>query len=318
MNETFWNLFGDDWHANCLKWTRSGENPVIPASGETWKKLWTANADSVEFEGRTFLYYRGHGTMPGADDATHDRIGAAEVLGVTRDGIELRELNGGEPIIDVGEKGRFDDNCVLDPAAVVNAGNVLIYYSAVGSEEDSIGLSISRDGEDFHKFGIVFPGGRAPEVILKDGLIYMLFQKVIDDHYETFLAVSRNGIKFEMVQDEPVLSPGEPGSWNSFDVCTARVRESDGVYTMLYAGSPNLCDVPNYFGLARSTDMVNWEHHPGNPIFGTAAAGEPDAGAIWFPELFEGDDFFAMLYEGTHSKYHDGVTSQLCQASIEK
>jgi len=314
MNEAFWNLFGDDWRANCRKWRHSDKSPVIPAAGETWKKVWTANPDVIESDGRKLLYYRGHGAMPGRSDGNHDRIAAAEILSVTRDDIEIRDLNDGEPIVDVGGAGSFDDQHALDPAAVAYCGSVLLYYSAVGPAEDSVGLSISHDGASFRKFGRIM-AGRAPEVFVSGGLIYMLFQKYIDDHYEVFLAKSPDGIEFEMVQDAPVLAPGEAGSWDGFDVCTARVAESDGVYYLIYAGSADTCDVPDHFGLARSTDLVDWERHPGNPIFGVGPKGAPDGGAIWFPALLEEDGFFAMLYERTRA---GAVTSQICQASIDK
>ncbi len=318
MNKTFWNLFGDNWRLNCRKWRRSAKNPVVPATGETWKKTWTANPDVIEVDGRTLLYYRGHGTLGGADDAGHDRIGLAEILSVTPDDIEIHDLAGGEPIFDVGQAGTFDDQHALDPAAVAYCGSVLLFYSAVGAEGDAIGLAISHDGVNFRKFGKVLEG-RAPEVVVKDGLLHMLFQKYIDDdHYEVFLAKSFDGVKWEMVQDEPVLAPGAAGEWDSFDVCTARLHVADDAYYMIYAGSPHLCDVPDYFGLARSTDLINWQRHPGNPIFGTGAKGQADGGAIWYPALLEEDDFFAVLYEGTSTKFHDGITSQICMASLVK
>ncbi|MHC4561449.1 MAG: glycoside hydrolase family 130 protein [Planctomycetota bacterium] len=315
MNETFWHLFGDDSQANCCRWTRSPKNPVIPAQGDTWKKVWTANPDVLRVGGKTLLYYRGHGTMPGSDGEGHDRIGSAEIISVTRDVIEIHELNDGDPIIDIGPAGALDDQHVLDPAAVEHGGCVLLYCSAVGSGPDSVGMSISYDdGLTFRKFGQMFTG-RAPEIVIKDDLVYMLYQKYLDDHYEVFLAKSADGVKFEEIQDAPVLAPGPAGSWHSFDVCTPRVEESDGAYYMVYAGSATKCDVPDGFGLARSTDLVNWEQHPGNPIFALGGDNDADGGGIWFPALIETDDFFAMLYEGTRC---GAVTSQICQASIDK
>ena len=126
MNETFWNVFGDDWRANCRMWQRSAKNPVIPASGQTWKKVWTANTDVLVAGGRKLLYYRGHGTMPGAGDVTHDRIGVAEILGVARDCIDLRDLNDGQPVVDVGEEGAFDDAHALETATRADHGNGLL------------------------------------------------------------------------------------------------------------------------------------------------------------------------------------------------
>jgi len=319
VNRVFWNLFGDDWRANCRKWRRSANNPVIPACGDTWKKIWTANPDVLEIGGKKLLYYRGHGTMPGAEDESHDRIGVAEILSVSRDDIEIRDLGGGEPIVDIGARGAFDDRHVLDPAAVLHCGSVLLYYSAVGSGPDRVGLAISHDdGVTFRKFGNVLTG-RAPDVVVKDGLIYMLFQKHVDsEHYEFFLAKGSKGIEFEPVQESPVLRPGESGQWDSFDICTGRLHVADDAYYMLYCGSPHLCDIPDYIGLARSSDLVHWEKHPGNPIFGVGERGGCDGGAIWFPALIETKDFFVMLYEGTSTKFHDGVTSEICQASIDR
>ena len=314
MNEMFWNLFGGDSQANCAAWRRSPGNPVIPAEGELWKAVWTANPDVLELNGRRLLYYRGHGSLPGRD-GTHDRIGVAEILGVTRDGVEIRDLHE-EPIVDVGETGRYDDQHALDPAAIEYCGTVLLFYSAVGAEGDRVGLSMSHDdGVTFWKFGNVL-AGRAPEVVNMGNLLYLLFQQYVDEnHYETFLAKSPDGIKWETMQDAPVLAPGPAGSWNSFDVCTARVSESGGVFYMLYAGSATKCDVPDGFGLARSTDLIHWERHPGNPIFTLGDKDAPDGGGIWFPAVLEEDGFFAMLYEGTRA---GAVTSQICQAHIDK
>ena len=314
MNERFWNLFGDDSKANCARWTRSANNPVIPAEGDSWKAVWTANPDVLDIGGRRLLYYRGNGAWAGRE-GNHDRIGVAEILSVTRDGVEIRDLHD-EPVVDVGEPGRFDDQHALDPAAIAYCGSVLLFYSAVGNEGDCVGLTISHDdGETFWEYGNVF-AGRAPEVVIMGDLLHLLFQREIDgSHYETFLAKSPDGMKWEIIQDAPVLAPGPAGSWNSFDVCTARVSESGGVYTMLYAGSAGKWDVPEAFGLARSTDLINWEHHPGNPIFRLGGPDDPDGGGIWFPALLEEDDFFAMLYEGTRA---DAVTSQICQASVDK
>ncbi len=309
MNETFWGLFSEDSAANCARWTRSPANPVIPAEGDSWKAVWTANPDVLAIGGRRLLYYRGH-----AKDG-HDRIGVAEIVSVSRDGIEIHDLHE-TPVVDVGGPGRFDDQHVLDPAAMAYCGAVLLLFSAVGSEGDCVGLAMSHDdGQTFWTFGNVF-AGRAPEIVVKDDLLHMLFQREINGtHYETFLAKSPDGMKWEMIRDEPVLAPGAAGSWNSFDVCTARVAESDGVFYMLYAGSDSKWDVPDAFGLARSTDLIHWEHHPGNPVFGLGDKDGPDGGGIWFPALLEEGDFFAMLYEGTRA---DAVTSQICQASIDK
>jgi hypothetical protein len=86
----------------------------------------------------------------------------------------------------------------------------------------------------------------------------------------------------------------------------------------MYGGSSYLADEPDFFGLARSKNLIDWEYHPGNPIFGCAAKGAPDGGAIWFPALHETRDDFLMLYEGSRGKYSWDLSSTICMASTRK
>jgi hypothetical protein len=89
-------------------------------------------------------------------------------------------------------------------------------------------------------------------------------------------------------------------------------------YYLIYGGSSSLLDQPDYFGLARSNDLLHWERHPGNPIFGCGAKGQEDGGAIWFPALIETADRFVLLYEGSRGNYRGDLSSQICQSSIPK
>ena len=182
MNTELWRRFGADYTANCAAWRHAPDNPVLPASGTTWKSCWTANPDVLEWRGRRLLYYRGNGVLPGTDGKRHDRIAAAEIVSIT----------------------------------------------------------------------------------------------------------------------------------------TARLsREGEWCY-MVYGGSAYLADEPDYFGLARSRNLVDWERHPGNPIFGCGAKGTPDGGAMWFPALVQTDDCFVMLYEGSRGKYSWDLSSAICLASIPR
>jgi len=317
-NPTFWNMFGEDYRKNCLAWRHSPHNPVIPVSGNTWKTIYTANPDVLEFNGKTLLYYRGQGVMPGTDGRGHDRIAVAEILEISPENISIRDLNEGVFVVDVGEPGSFDDGHVLDPAAVVFNESVLLYYSAVGSGADSVGLAQSPDGIRFEKIGKVLTG-RAPDVIVRDGMVFMIYQKK-NEHgtYRLYLARSEDGVAFTDVVDEPVFVPADKG-WDRHDVVTARMLQEGEWYYILYGGSSYTVDQPDYFGLARSRDLVHWERHPGNPIFGCGPKGSEDGGAIWFPALIELDSHYVLLYEGSRGKYHSGdLSSQICMASLEK
>jgi predicted GH43/DUF377 family glycosyl hydrolase len=310
-----WNRFSSDYPSNCLAW-RHREQPILPPSGDTWQAVWTANPDFLALEDRILLYYRGNGALSGRE-ADHDRIGVSEVLSIGKDRLELLPLNGGEPIIDVGAAEEFDGTDVLDPATVAFCGKVFLYYSAIGPGEDSIGLAVSDDGLSFEKVGKIMTG-RAPDVIEFNGKLRMIYQRAdASGNYQVYLAESEDGYEFHELTPAPVLTP-LPSSWDSLSIATVRLGVEHGWVYALYAGSSYLADEPDFFGLARSQDMFNWEFHPGNPIFGCGPKGAPDGGAIWFPALHQTVNEFVLLYEGSRGKYAWDVSSTICMATLSQ
>ena len=324
VRSSLWNLFADDYTANCRAWKHFAGNPVVPPSGSGWEKRWTANPDLLIFQGRTLLYYRGNGTLTDdPDEPVHDRIGVAVLEDISGGSLTLRDLTGEQPVIDVGPAGTFDSTSVLDPATVVFEGKVWLYYSGDDpANTHTIGLAVSEDGIHFEKMGAVMPG-RAPEVVLRDGTLHM-FHQVFERSdegvsYSTlYLSTSTDGRHFTATETDPIY-PRPTDQWDSLSITTARIHEpGDGWYYMIYGGSSYLADEPDYFGLARSQNLIEWESHPGNPIFGTSAKGEPDGAAVWFPALYETDDHFVLLYEGSRGKYSWDLHSTICLSSLEK
>ncbi|MEN6521861.1 MAG: hypothetical protein ABFD46_12015 [Armatimonadota bacterium] len=318
MNERFWNLFSDDYRNNCLSWVRHPENPIIPPGAKIWKKRWTANPHFLKLGGKLLLYYRGNGELSDRPGELHDRIVAAEVLEIGPGRLEIRDLFERSVAVDCGKPGEFDAKEALDPAVTVYNGQVQLYYSAIGEDcPDSIGAAVSDDGINFTKLGQVMVG-RAPDVIARDGKIYMIYQIAgADGKYLPYLAASTDGMSFK-TEERPVTGLMQKGGWSSLSIATMRIYDAGEYVYMMYAGSSYLADEPDYFGLARSKDMISWEQHPGNPIFGCNMKGSPDGGAIWGPALIETDDAFVLLYEGSPGKYDWDLDSQLCMAWIKK
>lgn len=314
MYSALWNRFSKSYQENCLAW-QHGIAPAIPPTGEGWQAIWTANPDFLSLNGQLLLYYRGNGYAEGRETA-HDRIGVAEVLEIGKDRLNLNLLNDGLPIVDVGPEGSFDGIDVLDPATVVFNGKVFLYYSAIGSGPDSVGLAVSDDGVNFEKIGCIMVG-RAPDVIVFEGRLRMVYQKAdAAGNYQVYLAESEDGFTFANVNEEPVFVP-PANSWDSLSVATVRLGVEDDVYYALYGGSAYLADEPDFFGLARSKDLVDWEFHPGNPVFGCGAKGSPDGGAIWFPAIHRAGGTFVLLYEGSRGKYAWDLSSTICMASLD-
>jgi len=286
-----------------LPWKRYERNPLIPIVAQTWKHAWTANPDIILVSDTYYLYYRGQGTDG------KDRIGVMTIKKDDFNGINFNDYSN-NPIIDVGQPGTFDSQYVLDPAVVEFDGQLFMYYSGISSTlqegriPDSIGLAISRDGYNFTKYETnpLF-SGRAPEVVLKDGKFYMLYQKnkskgyFINSEFTIHLAISQDGYHFKDYCEDPVIELGKTNEWDAH-IVTPRIFFEDGIYLMIFACDPNHFDYSRYFGLAASKDLINWKKYPGNPIYCRGEIGSWDEGGIWFPSFIKVQDTYYMWYEG--------------------
>jgi len=195
----------------------------------------------------------------------------------------------------------FDSQHVFDPAVVAQDEKLYLFYSAIGTGPDQIGAAISDDGIHFTKLPAPILVGRSPEVVIQDNLFSLFFVRDRPGQgYAIYLAQSKDCIQYELVRNEPVLTAGQHGEWDDFEVTTPRIIQINDCYYMIYAGlnRSDQKDIPRAFGLARSLDLINWEKYPHNPVFSCAEQGAWDDGAIWFGTPFQMHDTLYLLYEG--------------------
>jgi len=230
----------------------------------------------------------------------HERILVLEVpAAALRPPVALNALPA-RLAVDVGPAGGFDSEHVMDPAGVVVGGRVFLYYSALGSGPDSIGLATSEDGVAFVKHAGRICFGRAPEVIYHQGRFFLFYVRPTPTGgYAIHLATSTDGISFQEVDPQPVLSTGDKGLWDAFSVTTPRLFARGDFFYMLYAGDDETRDEPKAFGLARSHDLVRWARYPHNPVFRRGQVGSWDDGAIWSGTVFAWGNSLYLFYEGT-------------------
>ncbi len=276
-----------------FKWKRYKRNPVFPAVPGTWMESQTANPDLLLIGDTYYMYFRGQ-------EGGHDRIGLATIPVDKFDGVTWDIFP--EPVIDVGEKGEWDETHLLDPAAVLVDGMVYLYYSAVCPECDrSICLAVSNDGIHFTKYEsnpMIVGGG--PEIVRKNGVFHLYFwrEKISGKGFQLHLAVSDNGYDFKELHEDPVLPAGPDGAWDSHTAETPRIFEENDLYYMMYCGSDRNDDYPFHAGLATSRDLVNWEKYAGNPVFERGPEGTWDEGAIWFTTVEKVNGIYCLWYEG--------------------
>lgn len=210
---------------------------------------------------------------------------------------------------------------VFDPATIVLNNRILLFYSAVGSQEDSIGLAVSDNNLNFNKSEYPLLNGRSPEIILHEDKLHLFFvRKKLPYGYQIHTAILSITAEVEETIDNPVLESGTKGSWDHFEVTTPRIFERHGIFYMTYAGSAasDRTDLPVGFGLARSFDLLRWEKYPYNPIFELGNSGNWDDGALWFGTVFEYSGQLLLLYEGIGLKDISEPAQQHSQVGLAK
>ncbi|MDO5980086.1 glycosidase [Flavivirga spongiicola] len=90
----------------------------------------------------------------------------------------------------------------------------------------------------------------------------------------------------------PVLKPNPKNHWENIVVCNPGVWYEDGKFYMIYRAAGD--DEEHYirFGLATSTDGINFKRELNEPVFGPSING-PDMGGVEDPRIVKfGDEFF--------------------------
>ena len=112
------------------------------------------------------------------------------------------------------------------------------------------------------------------------------------------LATSQDGLRWERRPENPVLSPGPPGSWDGASVHDPRVVWDGRRFLMWYSGY----DGARWrIGLASSDDGVRWAKHPGNPVLEPGPPGSWDGASVAYSSVVVQDGGYRMWYQGGDS-----------------
>lgn len=174
------------------------------------------------------------------------------------------------PIITPGASGAWDEDKVLSRQVWIRPdGTWVMYYggydsngnSAIGRATSTDGISWTKDGNNpiFSATGV--SGG--PLSIIKEGGMWRMWYST--DGSEIGYATSSDGLSWS-VHTSPVLTTGGSGSFDeqqAFQPSVLRTAPDD--YKMWYVAK----DANNNrtFGLATSSDGVNWSKSGSNPVF---------------------------------------------------
>ena len=136
-----------------IHWSKHGAPVLEDGPRGSWDERAVADPDVLFLDGVYYMYYLG------SDRAQRQRLGVA----VSADGIVWTKLRG-NPILDLGAAGAFDENGLGEPAVWRSGGWYwMLYTGRSRTEQRAIGLAQSRDGVSWRKTGTgAFFRGREP------------------------------------------------------------------------------------------------------------------------------------------------------------
>jgi predicted GH43/DUF377 family glycosyl hydrolase len=100
-------------------------------------------------------------------------------------------------------------------------------------------------------------------------------------------------LKFKAYERNPILTPGEPGSWDDLLVMNACILEHNDTIYLFYTGYAK--NMIKAVGLATSTDGYHFTKFEGNPILEADNTGF-DAYGVSQAEVFREDSLWVLYY----------------------
>ncbi len=201
--------------------------------------------------------------------------------------------------------GNAWDSYAVYPGAVIKEGSLykMYYVGVTGYSSDSyVGLATSADGINWSKHPepvIAFPFRRmAVNTVLKYAGNYMLYYNFTDlrsGETGIGLITSADGLVWSNAKDH-IITIGQ--QWETNYLISPCVRLENGIFIMYYGTLVN-----NAFGIAASTDGINWKKSTNNPIF-TKEKTEW-AEQVRYPFVIKINDVFRLYYTG----YRNGFLS---------
>jgi len=278
-------------------WQRFPGNPVMhPDPASSWESQEIFHPHVIYNGTRYEMWYVGF-------DGNTTRIGYA----TSEDGVHWTRYEG-NPILEPGPPGSWDENRLLWPYVLFDGTLYKMWYTSVDGEwVGRIGYATSTDGInwvkspenpvlDLGELGSWDSWRVGASSVIYDGYSYKMWYIGADSPYspKVGLATSTDGIHWTKYQNNPVLEPGPPGSWDQQGIIHTNVLFDGISCKMWYAGfkDVNMSGI----GYATSLDGIHWIKHSSNPIL-EATPGTWEEFLIGWPNVLFDGGHYRMWYQ---------------------
>jgi len=203
-------------------------DPVFQADGTGFDSLGVGLSVVIEVDGDFRMYYNGIDQVPSPGPGKHIGLATAEDPGGPWSRLE-------SPVLSSGYEGEWDAGCAEAQSVIkVDSGYMMFYYAVAQlpiEEGGSVGMAFSTDGTNWEKYDD--PSTEDPPY----------------------------------AESDPVLVPGEPGTWDDVTILGCGVVKTWIGFEMFYTGIYSIsADTVEYaIVYATSQDGIVWEKHPENP-----------------------------------------------------
>ena len=230
------------------------------------------------------------------------------------------------PVLERGENGTWDDVTVGSPSVIYDGTIYHMWYIGSNGSNSNFGYATSTDKINWVKDSIPVlnhggPGSWDGSYILHptvyfDGTTYHMWYTGGGGEFGKIgYATSPDSITWTKYSGNPVLTPGDPGSWDDQGINSPEVLIINGVFHMWFGGFDGS---HAQIGHAISLNGIDWEKDTLNPVLKVGMAGSWDNASASQPSvLFDGKMFYMWYGGGTdfnwkigHAYSVDGKTWQ--------
>lgn len=249
------------------EWTKNEGNPVLTWNpSESWEN-YSVGYPCVLFDGTGYkMWYSGMGSK--------SQIGYAQ----SPDGVAWEKYND-NPVLKAGQLFQWDQMGVKTPVVLFDGAMYKMWYAGYKTNNSSaIGYATSLDGITWTKYEnnpVLVPGSvdswdyyflNLGDVIF-DGTIYKMWYDAQNSVNGIGYAESSDGINWQKYGGNPIMKPGESGTWDDRWIHSPDIMLIGDTYHMWYSGMGSESQI----GYAQSQDGITWKKYNNNPVLDVVA-----------------------------------------------